>query len=276
MRQGAREVRRQLRESGATGVVAILLVAVATTWGGVLWLTREWIMGELLAHGRPATIVAAASSLEAAQTLQRDLVTQFPGTKSSVSAPAVTREELARWFPELSAVLLGLEDGAFPPLVEAEASPQHATAMAEWLRKRPETVLVESSRDWQGRLERTFASVMLVGFSLALALLVGCCVVVLLVVRLLVLEHADEIAIMRLIGARERDIRWPYLACGAALGLIGGAAGIAAIFALWAPLRGRGVDLDIPALVLGLIPVASGVIGAIGAALGLAALPEEP
>ncbi|MGE5235685.1 MAG: FtsX-like permease family protein [Acidobacteriota bacterium] len=271
-----REVRRQLRESGPTGFVALVLVAVAATWGGVLWAARDWVMSDLLARGRPATVVAALRGGAAAQPLLDALHAEFPVMSARIVAPAATRDQLARWFPELASVLLGLDDSSFPTLLEASTDGDQAAAAAEWLRHRPEVILVENSRDWQGRLERTLSSVLLVGFGLAGVLLVGCSAVVLLVVRLLVLEHADEIAIMRLIGARERDIRLPYLACGAVLGLGGGLFAILALLALQAFLTGPTFRLSIPPALFGIIAALGATVGALGAALGLVALPEEP
>jgi cell division protein FtsX len=115
-----------------------------------------------------------------------------------------------------------------------------------------------------------------VGFALAAALLLGCCVVVLLVIRLLVLAHADEIAIMRLIGAHDRDIRLPYLACGFCLGAVGGVLGACAVLALslWAAPVLPALRLA-PGL-LPVLPLTGGVAGTLGAVLGLAALPAEP
>ena len=87
---------------------------------------------------------------------------------------------------------------------------------------------------------------MTLGFVLAAALLGGCLVVVLLVVRLLVLDHADEIAIMRLIGARERDIRLPYVVLGLVLGTTGSLLGVLALLGLDLALKA-----SFPALALG-------------------------
>jgi len=276
MRHGAREVRRQLHESGATGLVAVLLVAVATTWGGALWLVRGWVADTLLARGRPANVVAAVRSAEAAAMVCNALTGSFPDVRCSASRPEDTKEELARWFPELSGVLLGLDAASFPSLLHAEVPMAEAARVSGWLRARGEVTLVENSRDWQGRLEKALSSVLLIGFTLTVALLAGCGVVVLLVVRLLVLEHSDEIAIMRLIGAREREIRLPYLACGALLGLVGGALGVALLFAISFVLKSHGIPVRGVTPLATVVPLLGATVGALGATLGLASLPEEP
>jgi cell division transport system permease protein len=271
-----REVRRQLVESGAAGLVAILLVAVATTWGGVLWSLRRFLEAELLAPHRPATIVAVARTPQAAESVRGALLAAFPAATGEVATARTVREELVQWFPELATVLLGLDEASFPTLLQLDVPPLQQAAVAQWLGGRSEITLVANSRDWEARVQAAATRIAAVGFALALALLLGCCVVVLLVVRLLVLAHADEIAIMRLIGAHERDIRLPYLICGFCLGALGGIAGAVALLALslWVASVAPALRLAPGALVA--LPLTGGVAGLLGATLGIAALPSEP
>lgn len=271
-----REVRRQLLESGAAGLVAVLLVAVATTWGGVLWSVREYLQSELLAPHRPATIVAVARTPQTATVVRDALVLSFPGSSGEVAAARTVREELVQWFPELSTVLLGLDESSFPTLLQLDVPVAQQAQVAQWLGARPEITLVANSHDWEERVQATATRIAAVGFALALALLVGCCVVVLLVVRLLVLAHADEIAIMRLIGAHERDIRAPYLLCGFCLGALGGVVGAAALLGLSLLIARVTPALGASVGVMPLLPLTGGVAGLLGAGLGLAALPSEP
>ena len=271
-----REVRRQLVESGAAGLVAVLLVGVATTWGGVLWSLHRFLKAELLAPHRPATIHAVPPTTEAGGKALAELLATFPQVTGELAAAATVREELARWFPELSTVLLGLDEGSFPTLLQLDVPPQQEREAAAWLGTRPEITLVANSRDWESRVQQAASRVAAVGFGLAAALLLGCSVVVLLVIRLLVLAHADEIAIMRLIGAHDRDIRLPYLACGFCLGGLGGVLGAGALFGLSFAVAGAAPGLKLAPGLLAVLPFVGGLAGAIGAVLGLAALPAEP
>jgi len=275
-RHSWREVKRQLRESGPAGLVAIVLVMVASAWGGVLWSVRQWVRAELLARGRQTTVVAVARGQTEAATLSEAFQGRFPTLASVSLTPRKVQEELASWFPELSTLLLTLDERSFPSIVQVEVVPDQEEAVASFLRSRPEVTLVESSRGWQARLEQAVSRFFFAGFVLALTLLIGCCAVVLLVVRLLVLNHADEIAIMRLIGAHERDIRRPYLVCGSLLGAAGGVLGAGLLLALELVLRPTLPTLAIENWVLGALPPAGGLTAAVGAALGLASLPREP
>ena len=275
-RHAWREIRRQLKESGAAGFVAVVLVAVASAWGGVLWTAHDWIDTEILAADRPATVVAVARDNAGMAALRDAIRARVPGAKIAALAPREVQGELAAWFPELATVLLTLDERSFPPLVEVEVSSLQEASLVPWLQGRPEVTLVESSRAWQARLQKTISQALVGGFALAVALLVGCGVVVLLVVRLLVLAHADEIAIMRLIGAHEGDIRRPYLLCGSLLGATGGVVGALILFALWLLFRNVLPSLTVSAWTLGALPAGGALAGVAGASIGLAALPTEP
>jgi cell division transport system permease protein len=271
-----REVKRQLRESGAAGVVAVVLVMVAGTWGGVFWSVHGWVDRELLARSHTTTVVAVARDPNAAATLHQAMATRFPNVRVVARAPRNVQEELARWFPELATMLLTLDAKNFPPLLQADVPPADESAVTMWLRAQPEATLVESSRAWQARLESAASRILVAGFALAVTLLVGCGVVVLLVVRLLVLAHADEIAIMRLIGAHEGDIRLPYLISGSLLGAAGGLLGAGALEGLRVALHGTLPGLTVAIWLLAALPVAGAVTAVVGAAIGLASLPKEP
>ncbi|MGV8039811.1 MAG: cell division protein FtsX [Thermoanaerobaculaceae bacterium] len=275
-RHGWREVQRQVRESGAPGGVAILMVAVATAWGGLLLTVHRWVERDLLGHRQASTVVAVLHEPKAATSLAAALEGRQGNLRWVLAQPAQVRQELAEWFPELATVLLALDEPSFPALLKVEVDPDAAGALASWLAARREVAVVQSSAQWQARVEQALGKVIVVGFALASVLLAGCFLVVLLVVRLLVLDHADEIAIMRLIGARERDIRLPYAALGLVLGCTGGLLGVLTLAILKMSLQSILPALTPEAYVLVAMPLAGAAAGAGGAALGLLAIPHEP
>ena len=274
-RHGWREVTRQVRESGGAGGVAVLLIAVATSWGGILWNLRVWVGRELLSHRGATQVVAVLASPGDSAPLLNAFRERFTTMAPAVLSPDDLRGELSQWFPELATVLQTLDDGSFPSLLQAKVQPEESETVAAWLRGRPEVTVVESSQQWQARLQDTVERITVAGMVLASALLIGCGVVVLLVVRLLVMEHSDEIAIMRLIGAHEREIRLPYLISGSVLGATGGILGSAFLLVL-AQTVGRtmpafrGTSTNLAALV-----VLGSLAGALGAWLGLTSLRDE-
>lgn len=271
-----REIGRQLRESGTAGVVAVLLVMIATAWGGIVWTVRSFAVSELLDRERRTTIVAVVPEAGNLATVEQALKEQYPTVVARVLGPAEVQKELAGWFPDIAAVLLGLDQRSFPPLVQITSPAGSENDLVRWLRGRTDITLVETSRAWQDQLDHLIGRALIVAFAVALALLIGCALVLLLVVRLLVLEHDDEVAVMRLIGARERDIRVPYLLCGTILGLAGGTLGMGIYLGLGIALRGVFPALVIGAGVAAVLPSTGALAGAVGAGLGVAALRHEP
>jgi cell division protein FtsX len=270
------ELRRQLKESGGVGLVAVLLVAVSTTLGGGLMTARTWLEREVLSQGRDATIVAALRSAEEAAGLEAAFSSAFPAVSATVLAPRAVQEQLGSWFPELAAMLAGLPEASFPPLLQAVSDAEAEEGVARWLAARTEVTVVQSSRTWQRQVGELFGKLAWLGSLATLILLSGCCVVVLLVIRLLVLSHADEIAIMRLIGAHEAAIRKPYLACGATLGAAGGVIGGLLLAAMVLAVKPILPSLELAVRPLLLLPVTGGLVGLVGATIGLASLPQEP
>lgn len=275
-RHAWREVKRQARESGAPGGVAILMVAVATAWGGLLWSVHSWVEGDLLSHRQSSTVVAVLREPAATDQLTAALTARPERPRWVVAQPAQVQADLASWFPELATVLLSLDQPSFPTLVKVDVDAGSAGTISSWLASRPEVTVVQSSTEWQQRLEKALGRAITVGAVLASVLLGGCFLVVLLVVRLLVLDHADEIAIMRLIGAREGDIRLPYVVLGAVLGCTGGLFGGLALAVLELAMQSTLPALAPGTAVLVALPLIGAAAGSGGAALGLHAIPREP
>jgi cell division protein FtsX len=275
-RHGWREVRRQLRESGAAGIVAVVLVAVTSAWGGMLWNVHRWVEMRLLDRSLATSVIVVARGGREAAALQTEVRTAYPALTPALLAPREVQEQLARWFPDLGQALLTLTPESFPYVLHIAVEPAQEPALSAWFAARPEVTLVESSRAWQRKLADTVARLTAAGTLLAGTLLAGCTLVVLLVIRLLVLAHADEIAIMRLIGAHEGEIRRPYLICGTILGFVGGAAGGGVLLAFGGLLRVAVSGFEPVAWVAAALPFVGAVATLVGAALGLAALPAEP
>ena len=271
-----REILRQLGESGGAGAVAALLVFVATVLAGSLLAIRAWVYAELLTLHQPATITVALSSPQAGWEVADQLRQQFPGAAANVLAPGAVRAELLSWFPQLAGALATLAEESFPALLVVELPRSDEAAATMWLEHQPAVRLAASSRLWREPLQRALAGALAGGVALTGTLLAGCAIVVLLAVRLMVLAHADEIEIMRLIGARERDIRVPYLVSGAILGGVGSVVGVVVLLLLARVTPFGTSTLGLPwKELLGLVATGPAV-GTAGALLGLATLPREP
>jgi cell division transport system permease protein len=271
-----REIVRQLRESGGSGVVAVVLVFVATLLAGTLVGVRSWVVTELLSTDKPATVTVTLPSIAVGNALVEELRTRFPSADPAVLAPAEVRAELASWFPDIAGALAAVPDDGFPSLLIVQVARRDEETLASWLSQRSGGGLAAGSRQWREPLQRALAGALAGGLALTLTLLVGCCIVVLLVVRLMVLAHADEIEIMRLIGAREREIRVPYLVSGATLAGLGSLFGIASLSLLDTFSHSSFLPVHLPGDAFLVLALIGPVVGIVGALFGLAALPREP
>ncbi len=271
-----REIVRQLRESGGSGVVAVVLVFVATLLAGTLMAVRSWVVTELLSTDQPATVTVTLPSAAVGNALGEELRASFPSADAVVLTPAEVRDQLASWFPEIAGALAAVPEDGFPSLLIVQLARRDEESLAAWLSQRSGGAPASGSRQWREPLQRALAGALAGGLALIFTLLVGCGIVVLLVVRLMVLAHADEIEIMRLIGAREREIRVPYLVSGATLAGLGSLAGIASL-SLLARFSGFSLSaVHLPGDTVLILAVTGPVVGIVGALCGLAALPREP
>lgn len=271
-----REIARQLRESGGSGLVAMLLVLVATVLAGTLLGVRAWVLAELLSSDTPSTITVTLPFPAPAEALKEELRDRFPAADATVMVPAMVRAELASWFPQVAGALAAVPDDSFPTLLVVQVARRDEETATAWLSQRADVGLAAGSRFWREPLQQALTGALAGGLALTATLLVGCGIVVLLVVRLMVLAHADEIEIMRLIGARERDIRVPYLVSGATLAGLGSSAGVLILVLLERIPVFDVASVRLPLDALLALAATGPVVGVAGALLGLAALPRQP
>ena len=121
-----------------------------------------------------------------------------------------------------------LEVNPLPPsfeiqLKEGFRDAAHVQAVAERLKGYTFVEDVRYGKDWVERLDRLRNVAGLVVMVIGLAFAVVAVVIIGTTIRMAVLQRAEEIAIMRLVGASDWFIRGPFLLEGALKGLLGGA-----------------------------------------------------
>jgi len=120
-----------------------------------------------------------------------------------------------------------LETNPLPASLEIRLKPEFrnagsAQAVAERLRGFAFVDDVRFGRDWVERLDRLRNLAGLVGLVIGLAFAAVAMVIIGVTIRIIVLQRATEIAIMRLVGATNRYIRGPFLLEGIIKGAAGG------------------------------------------------------
>jgi cell division transport system permease protein len=212
-----------LRERSLISAALALALAVPVALAGLTLSVRDWL-GPLATGPRETTPV----SVLLRPTLEPEQVEQWLQRQRSAHPEwrfvRVQPEELAsrlgRWFPYVDRLL---EPGAvrlLPPLVEVEAPSPSAVAALD---QESHVLAVGPTSSVQDLLQRLASRLGWV-LTLVTATLLACAVLLAAVwVHLELYRHADELTIMRLVGATEAAIRGPFLLAAALPGLLAGA-----------------------------------------------------
>ena len=157
-----------------------------------------------------------------------DLVARIGAMPQTKSIQFITRDQALEQFRQTQAaqgredLTTYLESNPFYASLDVELrSPQDAAAVTDALQAEP---LVRNVLDVKDLVDRviTVTGVVRTG-GLVMVAVVGVIVLFIIVntIRLAVVARAEEIEIMRLVGASDAFIRWPFVFEGALVGLLG-------------------------------------------------------
>ncbi len=163
------------------------------------------------------------------------------------TSPAVIRlhlvsrdEALARFeknFPQLGDIIKNLGVNPFPPSLEATLHresfmSEEILGFIEEMKNVRGVEDVQFNREWVRKMQSLSRLVRAVGFFLGGILILASFFIISNVIRLSVFARKNEIEILRLVGATNGFIRFPFLLEGAALGILGSLLSLGLLFLL--------------------------------------------
>lgn len=248
LRYFTREAIVSLARSAKVSALAVLTIAVSIFLAGVLLLVsgnlartvREW-----RSDARFVVYLASGATAEQRAALAAQIAAAPWVASAAEVPPQEARRRFERSFPSLAELVAEGGQGRLPSSIEARlaaganADPAGFAAWVGELRGRPEVETVDDDRDWIAQVETALAVVRALGVALSIVLLGASVFTIASVVRFTAILYAEEIAIMRLVGATEFFIRGPFYLEGLLQGLLGAGVSVGSLFALHLGLQSR-------------------------------------
>jgi cell division transport system permease protein len=215
-----------LRQRAGISAILALALAVPIALAGVGMAVNRWLdpVADLSVR---QTSVAVLLRPQLDQVERQRWVTAQTAVHPDWTITEVPPEELVRrlrrWFPYLEE-LVGTGDASMPPLIEIATADVESLAGLE---DHPEVLAVGPQSSIQQLLGRVARRLSWAVAVLSAVLLAAAVLLAVVWVHLELYRHADELTIMRLVGATEGTIRGPFVV---AVGVSGAVAGALAVF----------------------------------------------
>jgi cell division transport system permease protein len=167
-------------------------------------------------------------------------IEELPGVQAvEYVSPEMALERLRETYRERGETLDlgGAEIELYASIEVALIDPEASSGVADALRDRPEVHIITTKQAEYETLLGIIGVIRTVGI-IALGL-VGLTVLFMIVntIRIAVYSRANEIEIMRLVGASDSFIRWPFILEGILSGLIGAVITIVLVAIVWDPIQ---------------------------------------
>ena len=224
----ARETMHFVSARLGTSLLVWLLVGIALALPAGLYLIQRNLAGMTAAwEGRPG--LTAYFDLGAADTQIRSVVDLLKGdgrvTDVRVTDPDEALEEFRR-YTDLADALDLLNSNPLPASLNASLAPDVDTAgldtLIDQVSRQPGVAEVVLEKTWLERVSDISTIVSRLGVILGLLFGTGALLVTATSVRLAIEARLEELKVLKLIGATERQMRRPFLYFGAFYGLGGG------------------------------------------------------
>ena len=223
-----------LRRRGAVSAILALSLAVPMSLAGFTISLGLWAQ-PLVALERQTTVVRVLLHPRMDAVQRQDWLTEqaerHQGWRLTEVGQETLEERLKVWFPYLEDLLEGEHPVELPTLVEIEAEdPEEVTILAEG----PAVIAVGPTSSVDRVLGLTARRLTWLMGGISVVLLASAFLLAATWIHLEVYRHADEITIMRLVGATEGAIRSPFLVAALIPGIC---AGVAASVGAWYMVR---------------------------------------
>jgi cell division transport system permease protein len=173
------------------------------------------------------------------QALENE-VSQLPGvTRVTYVSPEDAFRRLQESFASQGKTLqTGGADIRLQATLEIElADPKYASPVGTALSERPQVTKITTQ---QGEIDKLLGIINVIRTAGLIAIgLVGLTVLFMIVntIRIAVYSRSNEIEIMRLVGASDSFIRWPFILEGVMCGLIGALVALVLVAIVWDPIQ---------------------------------------
>jgi cell division transport system permease protein len=235
--------RNALMSLAATATMVLMLVLLAG-----FWIIQTGLLSALDFTESKVEVVANISS-DASPAAIADLRTRLEAMPEVSGVTFVSRDEaLARF--QKSMKDQGREDltkylDTNPLTASYEVKltdPGKATVVADALRKEPAVRNVLDTKETAQNVKTVTDILRTAGTVILLVIGVIVLFIIVNTIRLAVVARSEEIEIMRLVGASDAFIRWPFVFEGAMVGLFGAAITLVGLYLLADPIGGFMVD----------------------------------
>ena len=267
---------------GSVLTIAVMALALALPLAFYMLLSNVESLGDALGRNQVINVFLKSDQVVSNATLLAKQVEQHDGVaKVTVKTPQQGMDELSK-MQGFSDSLHALDDNPLPYVLEVQPqdglSADAASHLVDDLRGMQGVDMVQDSGTWRQRLDALLGvgnrAVLILAalFALAVLLVVGN------TVRVDITSRAEEIGVLKLVGASRAFVRRPYLYAGIWYGLFSGilAVGLAVAieFALADPVarlsqvyEGKLHVGGLPPWLLLAVPIAAALLGWLGARL---------
>lgn len=264
-----------LRHRGLVSPVLAMALAIPISLAGVTVSVRGWLKPVIeLGDSEVAVAVLLHPRLddEARRRWVDRQAQRHPEWALKALAPEELTERLAAWFPYLEEVLDREGPEMLPPMVEITTrQPRTVAPLAE----DADVLAVGPTASVNRVVGRTARRLSMVLLAVAVGLVASAVLLAAVWVHLEVHRNAEEIAIMRLMGATEATVRGPFLVAVAAPALVAAAVSVLCTVLAVGWLRSLAEPLGLAAGGAPAMVVAVQVLGAVALPLGAAMITLE-